>query len=132
MIRLATFAGLLAPLLVPATARAQSNDPWWGRDKALHFGVSAGLSAGGYAASALLFERPGERALAGAAFALSAGVAKELFDLAGGGDPSWRDLAWDGIGTAVGVGIALSLDVWLLQPERGAARRSTARLAVRF
>lgn len=130
--KLGTLAGLLAPLLMPAPARAQSSDPWWGRDKALHFGVSAGLSAGGYAASALLLERPGERALAGAALALSAGVVKELLDLAGAGDPSWRDLAWDGIGTAVGVGIAVSVDVWLLEPQGRGARRSTARLAVRF
>jgi putative lipoprotein len=97
-------------LFAPGTAYAEpARDPWWGPDKALHFGVSAGLGAGGYALSSLVFERAWQRALAGATLALSAGVAKELFDAAGDGNASFKDLAWDGLGT--GVGAALLLDL---------------------
>lgn len=96
------------------TSRAAA-DSFWSEDKALHFGVSAGLSAGGYAAASLLWERPFQRALAGATLSLSAGVAKELWDLTGHGDPSFKDLAWDGIGTGVGVALAAAVDVWLIR-----------------
>jgi uncharacterized protein YfiM (DUF2279 family) len=93
--------------------------------------VSAGLSAGGYAASALVLERPWQRAVAGATFALSAGIAKELWDLSGHGDPSWKDLAWDGIGTGVGVGLALGVDLLLFR-RRGDAAPSRVALVIRF
>jgi putative lipoprotein len=94
-----------------------SADSFWGQDKALHFGVSAGLAAGGYAASSLVWRRPWQRALAGATLSLSAGVAKELWDLGGRGDPSFKDLAWDGIGTGVGVALAAAVDVWLIRGD---------------
>lgn len=83
-------------------AAAQS-DPWWGKDKALHFGVSAALAAGGYTAGALLWESPEAALLSGAAAGLGAGLAKEALDLAGYGHPSWKDLAWDVAGTGVGL-----------------------------
>ena len=46
----------------------------------------------------------------GAGFALTVGIGKELWDLAGHGDPSWKDLAWDALGTGVGVLIAWIVD----------------------
>ena len=52
-----------------------------------------------------------QRATAGASFSLSLGIGKEAYDAAGGGDPSFRDFTWDVIGTAVGVGIALLIDL---------------------
>jgi putative lipoprotein len=91
-------------------------DDWWGEDKLLHFGVSMLLASGGYAASSFVLEEPWQRALAGGAFALSLGVAKEGFDLAGHGDASWKDLTWDGAGTVVGVGFCFSLDAAFLTP----------------
>ncbi|MEZ4375331.1 MAG: hypothetical protein R3B07_31250 [Polyangiaceae bacterium] len=106
-----TFSVLCLCLLCSGGAHAADEDPWWGRDKALHFGVSAGLGAGGYAASALFLEPYTSRVLSGAAFSLSLGVAKEVYDATGAGDPSWKDLTWDLIGTGVGVGIALLLDL---------------------
>jgi putative lipoprotein len=107
-------AGLLAALsLSPAPAAAEERDPWFGPDKALHFGVSTGLAAGGYAGSSIVFDRPWQRAVAGASFSLSLGAAKELHDLAGRGDPSWRDFTWDVAGTAVGVALALAVDLAL-------------------
>jgi putative lipoprotein len=113
------------------TSRAAA-DSFWGADKALHFGVSAGLAAGGYAASSPIWERPWQRALAGATLSLSAGVAKELWDATGRGDPSWKDLVWDGIGTGVGVGFATAIDVWLIRDrDNGGAPRRTS-LVLRF
>jgi len=92
-------------------ARAAESDAWLGKDKALHFTVSIGLGSGGYAASALWAPERWQRAAAGAGFSLTLGAGKELFDLAGNGDPSWRDFTWDIAGTAVGVGVAYLLDL---------------------
>lgn len=92
-------------LLLPAASHAAS-DPWWGRDKALHFGVSAALASGGYAMGALIWEEPGPALATGAALGLGAGIAKEILDLAGMGHPSWKDLAWDVAGTGVGLLLA--------------------------
>lgn len=96
------------------TARAADPDPWFGPDKALHFGISAGLAGGGYALSSLVLERPWQRAVAGAGFSLTLGAGKELYDLSGHGDASWKDFTWDVAGTAVGVGIALLVDAAIM------------------
>lgn len=106
---------LIAPLALLLTfasreAAASDPDPWFGPDKALHFGVSMGLAAGGYAAASPWLESRGERALVGGAFSLTLGAGKELWDLAGHGDPSWRDFTWDVLGTAAGLAIAVGVD----------------------
>jgi putative lipoprotein len=97
-------------LLLSAPAAADGHDPWWGPDKALHFGVSAALGAGGYGFGALLTDTCWERALIGAGAAIGAGGAKELADLAGLGHASWRDFTWDVVGAATGVGFGLAVD----------------------
>jgi putative lipoprotein len=96
--------GLLSP------ARAADPDPWFGRDKALHFSATFTLAGGGYAGTALLSERRSVRAAAGGGLAMSAGLAKEIYDRYAGGDASWRDLTWDVVGTASGVLISYLLD----------------------
>lgn len=96
-----------------SAAGAQSSDDWFGRDKALHFAASAAIAGGAYAVGALWLDDTLPRALLGAGAGLAAGVGKELLDLAGYGDPSWRDLAWDVAGTGVGVLAAWALDVAL-------------------
>jgi putative lipoprotein len=113
----------LALLAVARPARAESDD-WFGRDKWLHFGVSAGLAGGGYAASTLALEERWQRAAAGASLALTLGAAKELYDLSGAGDASWRDLSWDVAGTIVGVGLAWLLDLAVSEDEPSATRSS--------
>jgi len=101
-------------LLTCATANAGQPDPWFGRDKALHFGASAAIAAGTYWGAALVTDRQSTRLTAATAVALGAGIGKELWDLAGHGNPSWRDLAWDVVGTATGVALAWVIDEFLL------------------
>ena len=106
---LSTALALISSLFCGA-ARASDADPWFGRDKALHFGVSVVLAAGGYAASSEILDTRTERAVAGGAFSLTLGAGKELWDLSGHGDPSWRDFTWDVVGTAVGLALAAGVD----------------------
>jgi len=100
----------LVSTLFCSSAWAAESDPWFGPDKALHFGFSVALAAGGYAASSAWLDSRNERALAGATFSLALGTGKELWDLTGHGDPSWRDFTWDVIGTAAGVALAAGVD----------------------
>lgn len=104
---------LLVFLLCQQASRlqAQDEDPWLARDKAQHFGVSIALGASGYGGAAMVVKPRWQRALIGGAFAISVGGAKELYDLAGHGDPSWRDFTWDLVGSAVGVGLGYLIDL---------------------
>jgi putative lipoprotein len=121
---LAVFAVLAGPI---GSARAQTADPdpWWGRDKLLHFSASASLAIVGYAGTSMGTESRSARAAGGAALAVGAGVAKELWDLDGHGDASWRDLTWDLVGAATGVLVSLAVD-WsihrLFRPPAGRVR----------
>ncbi|HVE85241.1 MAG TPA: hypothetical protein VND93_20455 [Myxococcales bacterium] len=112
----------LAFAVAAGSARAQAPppdpDPWLGPDKALHFAVSAGIAGGGYGLAGLW--QPSselQRLVAGGSAALAVGVAKELLDLTAGlGTPSWKDLAWDVAGTAVGLVVAWAVDRFVVQP----------------
>jgi putative lipoprotein len=101
---------------VATPAMAQASDPWWGPDKVLHFGATAALATGGYATGALLFEGELPRFALGAGLGLGAGVAKELWDLSGRGDPSWKDLTWDVVGTGTGLLASWVVDRFILRP----------------
>jgi putative lipoprotein len=107
-----------------STARADAADPWFARDKALHFSLSAGVAGGSYAGSVLLVDSPWQRSALAAGFTLSLGAAKELYDATGHGDPSWRDFTWDVLGCALGITVALLIDV-LLRPK---VREQTLRI----
>ena len=128
---------LTAPLALAVTltcgvASAADPDPWFARDKAMHFGVSVGLAAGGYAAASPWLESHTERALAGGAFSLTLGASKELWDLAGHGDPSWRDFTWDVLGTAAGVALALGVDALVSRNKDAPAERVAQGLVFHF
>lgn len=106
------FAGILAialTVLLQAGCRtpAPIDDPWFARDKALHFVGSAILAGTAYAALANnpdAIDAP-EAPLA-FGFALSFGVAKEAYDQnIKRTFWSWRDLAWDVAGAAAGCAI---------------------------
>jgi putative lipoprotein len=110
--RRAVAAGLAAAaMLVQAGApRADETDPWFGRDKLLHFEAAGSLALVGYSGAAMLSTDRAARAATGVALGLGAGVAKELWDLDGHGDASWRDLTWDAVGAATGVLVAVAFD----------------------
>jgi len=111
----------LASAAISSSARAaEAADPWFGRDKALHFAATATIATAGYGGAALVTDDRKIRVVAGASLAMAAGIGKELWDLAGHGDPSWKDLAWDAIGTTTGVLTARAID-WLV--GRVTARR---------
>jgi putative lipoprotein len=118
--------------LVSRPAAAAEPDPWFGPDKALHFGVSAGLAAGGYAALSPWLDSRAERAVGGAAFSLTLGAGKELWDLTGHGDPSWRDFTWDVLGTAAGVALALGVDALVSRNKDAPAERVAQGLVFHF
>jgi putative lipoprotein len=114
-----TVLALLAAVGLSVAPRpAAARDPWWGRDKALHFGATFGLSAAGYACGAALTDEPVVRLGVGASLAMGAGLAKEMFDRTSGGDPSLRDLTWDAVGTATGLFTAWLIDHYLLSGRR--------------
>ena len=110
------------------TAEAQvEEDPWLGPDKALHFSVSAALAAGGYGVGAIFWEDYTPRLLLGAGFALSLGIAKEVYDAAGNGTASWRDMAWNFIGIGAGLLVAFLIDL-AVHASRDEPPPSAARL----
>lgn len=125
-------AALAVSLLSAPAARAQDPDPWLGRDKALHFGACAILAGGGYALGAAVEGTRAGGLAVGAAAGIGAGAGKELLDLAGLGDPSWRDFVWDLAGTAVGLAVGWGLDLLLrgVSPRHPVLGASEA--AIRF
>jgi putative lipoprotein len=118
--------------LAPHEARAADPDPFWGPDKALHFGVSAAISAGGYAAGTGLWDERWKAIAFGGGIALGAGALKEGLDAAGLGDPSWKDFAWDAIGTACGIAVALAVDLAVHGGRLPPAARSASALSLQF
>jgi uncharacterized protein YfiM (DUF2279 family) len=100
----------LVIVLVSSSARAADPDPWFARDKAAHFGVATGIAAGSYAVAAAVFDARGHALIAAGAFTIALGAGKEAADLAGLGTASWKDFAWDGIGTVVGLAVAWTVD----------------------
>jgi putative lipoprotein len=106
-------ATLIIGVAASLPARAADPDPWFGRDKALHFAASSTIAAGGYAVGAAVFDARGHALIFGGALAAVAGIGKEVLDLTGFGDPSWRDLTWDGIGTVTGLALAWGVDLLL-------------------
>jgi putative lipoprotein len=96
------------------TVRADDGgDEWFGSDKVLHFGLSAGIAATTYTATTPLFDARYPPLLIGAAATLAIGGAKEAYDSVSGGDPSWKDFTWDAIGTVAGLAIGYALDLAL-------------------
>ncbi|WP_394822016.1 YfiM family protein [Pendulispora albinea] len=98
----------------PSSARAEAAsdpDPWFGRDKVLHFSVAALIASGTYTLAATQFEARYPPLLLGAGTTLVLGAAKEAYDGLGHGTPSWKDFTWDVIGAVVGLGVAWGLDL---------------------
>jgi putative lipoprotein len=121
-------ARIVAPLVTagvlswsaPALCDAPSPDPdpWFGRDKALHFSGSFALATGSYALGVGTLDRRWIGLIFGLSFPLALGATKEGLDAAGLGTPSWKDFAWDCIGTVLGVGVSITFDAALRGPRR--------------
>lgn len=111
---------LFGSIMPPLDARAQS-DPWFGRDKALHFTATFVLSGAGYALGTGLLDSRDYGTLIGTSLGLGAGAGKELLDLAGMGHASWKDFAWSAAGTAVGLVVTFLIDLaargWKTRPD---------------
>lgn len=97
----------------PAFADPKQNDPWFAPDKALHFAAGGAIACGGYGLAALGHGPRDLRIGLGVSLGIGASFMKEALDAAGFGTPSGRDFAWGVIGTAVGIGISISLDLAL-------------------
>ncbi|HEY3594162.1 MAG TPA: hypothetical protein VGL13_09810 [Polyangiaceae bacterium] len=93
-----------------APAQAADPDPFWGQDKALHFVAAGALAGTGYAVTTAFTGDRWKAFAIGGGIGLGAGAAKEGLDALGFGDPSWKDFAWDAIGTAFGLGVAFVVD----------------------
>lgn len=106
-------AAWAAVLCASAAASASEADPWFGTDKALHFGASAVLAGSGYALGTGLYQERWKSFALGGSVALAAGAAKEGLDAMGMGTPSWRDFTWDVAGTLVGLGVAYAIDAMI-------------------
>lgn len=107
------------------SARADVDpDPWWGKDKALHFGLSAAIAGGSYGAGRAIFDRRLDAAIFGGGVAVGVGAAKEGVDALGYGDPSWKDFTWDVAGTIVGLAIALGVDLLITHATHANAAAS--------
>jgi uncharacterized protein YfiM (DUF2279 family) len=79
-------------------AEASGGDRWFAADKAKHFFTAAlveSMAFSGLRATGL-HRTPSLAGAVGVAGAVSIG--KEVYDLRFGGDPSLKDLAWDGAG----------------------------------
>jgi putative lipoprotein len=115
---LALLCGAALTLSSPAEAQPSPDpDPWFGTDKALHFGAGLGFSAAGYGVGVAGFDDRWAGLALGAGLALTVGAAKEGIDAAGFGSPSWRDFAWVAVGTALGLGISVTFDAALRGAE---------------
>ena len=123
-------AALLLALSMGSSApvAAQEADPWVSADKALHFSVSAAIAGAGYGVTAAFNDDLRWKLAIGGGVALSAGVAKELWDLSGHGSPSWKDFTWDVIGVATGLLLSWVIDRYVVTPliDRRAPRQAFA------
>ena len=109
----AVVVGAFAALFVAGDAHADTtaNDPWDSTDKFIHYGASAGIAASGYVVGALIFEPRAHALAVGAGAAAFAGISKELLDLDGAGNASWKDMAWNGLGLVSGLAVAWGIDL---------------------
>ena len=120
----ATVSGVLITAMtiaVPCRADGDS-DRWFAKDKALHFGMSAGVAGATYGVSAPHFGNRYAPLLIGAGVGVLAGASKEVWDASGYGTPSWKDAAWDAMGIATGLLIAWTLDMLVRGPIRQRAK----------
>lgn len=92
--------GLLLVFSLHGSLNFAAGDRWLGADKAKHFFMSAFVESGAFSAMRLTGMHPHPALNTAIGFAAGVGVGKEVYDAFSGGDPSFKDLAWDGAGIA--------------------------------
>ncbi len=97
-----------------AAAPASAADAWWAYDKGEHLLVTTAIASVGTTAPLPWVSSRWARLGIGFGLAVLAGAAKETLDLAGLGDPSWKDFSWDVIGAAAGALIAAGVE-WIAE-----------------
>ncbi|MCL2625463.1 MAG: hypothetical protein FWD46_01420 [Cystobacterineae bacterium] len=105
-------AGLLLCLGLPSQAQA-ADDGWWAKDKRKHLIVSSSLAGVTYLWLGQTRLEPAFRMGASALVVLGLGALKEAWDALGYGQPSWKDMTWNVIGSAVGLVVAWFIEHWL-------------------
>lgn len=113
---------VVAALVVAAIATpalAEDKDPWVSADKEKHFVASSGVTGAGYLTASFFTDDVVARAVFAAGLGVAVGGGKEVLDAAGLGDPSFKDLTWDLVGTATTVAIAVTFDLALRSSSKG-------------
>lgn len=86
-------------------------DPWFARDKLMHFTASAVIQGTAHAAFRSRGADYGAASRGAAAVTLTVGIGKEVWDhYHPGHDASVRDLAWDVVGGTVGAVVVRQID----------------------
>ncbi|MEA3246900.1 MAG: hypothetical protein U9Q74_12160 [Gemmatimonadota bacterium] len=94
----------------PERPAPSDRDPWFGRDKLLHFVASAAVQGAAHAAFRARGADYGSASRGAAAVTLTVGVSKEIWDHYRGGDASLRDLTWDVVGGTAGAVVVRQAD----------------------
>ena len=90
--------GLLLVFSLHGSPNFASGDQWFGADKAKHFFMSAFVECGAFSGMRLTGMRFHPALNTAIGVAAGVGVGKEVYDRFSGGDPSLKDLTWDGLG----------------------------------
>jgi uncharacterized protein YfiM (DUF2279 family) len=77
-------------------------DRWFAADKVKHFFASAFTQSVAFGAFRLTGQGRHGSLVGAASVAAAVGIGKEIYDLKTGGDASFKDLAWDGVGIVAG------------------------------
>ncbi len=88
----------------PLSAQA-ADDHWLAVDKAQHFAMAYGSAMFGYGMLRSADVSHTDAQAAALAGSLALGIGKELFDRSRGGAFSFKDLAWDALGTLAAWGL---------------------------
>jgi len=91
-------------------ALPSDRDPWFGRDKVLHFAASALIQGAAHSVLRASGRAYGAASRGAALTTLTVGIGKELWDRHQKRDFSLRDLAWDGIGGVAGAVAVRQID----------------------
>ena len=96
---------ILFLISIPNTVKGQEHDSWLGPDKTLHFGATFTISTLGYISGIRISDSFWHQAGLSVGLGLGAGISKEVYDLVKKNQWSWKDMAWNCIGTLSGLAI---------------------------